>query len=52
MADLSQEIAACRAQIDASGYNESVSTFLRRNNRFPTRQFAELFGIAYPVYFA
>ena len=52
MAALSQEIAECRAQIDSSGYNESVSTFLRRNNRFPTRQFAGLFGITYPAYFA
>ena len=52
MAGLSQEIAECRAQIDSSGYNESVSTFLRKNNRFPTRQFAELFGINYPAYFA
>ena len=52
MAGLSQEIAECRSQIDGSGYNESVSTFLRKNNRFPTRQFAELFGITYPAYFA
>ena len=47
-----QEIADCRAKIDASGYNESVTTFLRRNSSFPTRQFANLFGIDYPSYFA
>ena len=47
-----QEIADCRAKIDASGYNESVTTFLRRNSGFPTRQFADLFGIDYPSYFA
>ena len=52
MAEYTQDIARCHEQIDASGYNESVSTFLRRNNRFPTRQFARLFNITYPAYFA
>ena len=52
MKTISQEISQCRAMVDSSGYNESVSTFLRKNSRFPTRQFAELFGITYPAYFA
>ena len=52
MAEYSADIAQCRAQIDSSGYNESVSSFLRKNDRFPTRQFANLFNISYPAYFA
>ena len=52
MAEFAEDIAQCRAQIDASGYNESVSSFLRKNRHFPTPQFAALFGIDYPAYFA
>ena len=52
MAEYSEDIAQSRARIDSSGYNESVSSFLRKNDRFPTRQFANLFNISYPAYFA
>ena len=52
MAEYSADIAENRSLIDSSGYNESVSTFLRKNDRFPTRQFANLFNITYPAYFA
>ncbi len=52
MKAFSQEIAQCRASLESSGYNESVTAFLRKNNGFPTRQFAALFGITYPPYFA
>ena len=52
MAAISQRISELKADIAASGYNESVSAFLRRNGRFPTWQFANLFEINLPAAFA
>ena len=50
--DLEETIAYGREAIANAGYNESVSTFLRRCDRFPTRQWADMFGIRYPSQFA
>ena len=50
--DLVDRIANDREEIAVSGYNESVSSFLRRCDRFPTRQWADMFDIAYPSQFA
>ena len=50
--DLEDRIEDDREDIAKSGYNESVSAFLRRCDRFPTRQWADRFGIAYPSQFA
>lgn len=49
---LTADVAAQKAAIDSAGYNESVSAFLRKNNRYPAKRFAALFNIPYPVYFA
>ena len=50
--DLQDRIEDDRAAIAASGYNESVSAFLRVGNRFLTRRWAQMFDIAYPTQFA
>ena len=50
--DLEETIAYGREAIANAGYNESVSAFLRRCDRFPTRQWADMFGIRYPSQFA
>lgn len=52
MKELAADVSAARSAMDESGYNETVSAFLRKNDRFPARQFARLFGISFPVYFA
>lgn len=35
----------------ASGYNDSVGRFMKKFDRFPTRQIAELLNIEFPAYF-
>ena len=50
--ELEARIAEDRDLIANAGYNESVSAFLRIGNRFPTRQWADMFDIAYPTQFA
>ena len=52
LGDLKDRIEHDREAIAVSGYNESVSAFLRIGNRFPTRQWADMFDIAYPTQFA
>ena len=39
-------------ELEDSDYNESVRSFLRRYDRFPTNSLAALAGVAYPAYFA
>ena len=50
--DLVERIEDDREDIARSGYNESVSAFLRVGNRFLTRRWAQMFDIAYPTQFA
>ena len=52
MQQLSADLLTVKSDIDQAGYNERVTSFLRENDRFPTRQFANLFHIAFPTYFA
>ncbi len=49
---LEKKTDEARVEIDNSGYNASVGLFLRKNDRFPARQFASLFHISFPAAFA
>lgn len=51
MQDYSESIAAIIEAIAASGYNESVQSFLQRFDRFPSNLYAGMFNIQYPAYF-
>ena len=47
-----EEFETMSKTLAASGYNDTVQNFLEKFDRFPTRQFAELLNIEFPVYFA
>jgi hypothetical protein len=52
MSDAVKQINSFKANIDNSGYNESVNAFRKKFNRFPTNIFADILDIDYPEYFA
>ena len=52
MADAVNQINDYKANIENSGYNESVKSFRNKFNRFPAKIFANILDIDYPEYFA
>lgn len=52
MSEYSDEIADCVDDINTACYNDSVREFLRKNDKFPTRNWADLLGISFPEYFS
>ena len=52
MSEYSQQLSAIKTAIDSSGYNESVTVFLEKNDRFPENMVAELVNVQFPAHFA
>ena len=52
LAETAEEFEQMAQMLAASGYNDSVARFLKRFDRFPVRQYAELLNIEFPEYFA
>ncbi len=51
MTDYSYRLTELTADIQSSGYNDSVRVFMQKVDRFPARYLAAFFGIQYPQYF-
>lgn len=52
MSEYSDEISDCVNDINTACYNDTVREFLRKNDKFPTSNWADLFGISFPEYFS
>lgn len=44
-------ISGAQSALEDTGYNETVSEFLRKYNNFPTELFADMAGVEMPEYF-
>ena len=51
LAESFEEFELMAKELADSGYNDSVQVFLKKFDRFPVRQFAELLNIEFPAYF-
>ncbi|MED9994149.1 MAG: hypothetical protein U0I98_06050 [Oscillospiraceae bacterium] len=52
MSEYSDEIADCVDDINTACYNDSVREFLRKYDKFPTRNWADFLGVSFPEYFS
>ena len=52
MNEYSEEISSCVDDINTACYNDSVREFLRKYDKFPTRNWADFLGISFPEYFS
>ena len=52
MSEYSDEIADCVDDINTACYNDGVREFLRKYDKFPTRNWADFLGVSFPNTFS